>query len=206
MSWTPQILSLVIAIGLILIALALRRPPLGSRASLRDHASAFIALAALPVMITGLGLSNHLERSKSTSFCLSCHVMEPYGESLRVDPADGHVPASHFQNKRIPRQQACFACHTQYTMFGDLKAKIQGVKHLYVYYLGTVPEQIELYQPYRNRECLWCHADARSFEENELHADIREELQSDQTSCLECHGAAHDIEDLDDYGRWTGHE
>ena len=56
-------------------------------------------------------------------------------------------------------------------MFGGIKAKLGGLKHIYVYYLGTPPspENIKLYEPYNNRECLHCHAGARSFEEGAVH-------------------------------------
>ena len=40
---------------------------------------AFIALFLFPVLALGAGLSQQMERSKSTQFCLSCHVMEDYG-------------------------------------------------------------------------------------------------------------------------------
>ena len=55
--------------------------------------------------------------------------MEAYGKSLRIDDPT-YIPASHFQNNRIPRNEACYACHTNYAMFGGLKAKLGGLKHL----------------------------------------------------------------------------
>ena len=127
--------------------------------------------------------------------------MEPYGKSLLIDDS-GYVAANHYQNRRIPRDQACYTCHTTYTMFGDFQAKLLGLKHVYVYYLGTVPEPLELYQPYNNRECLNCHEGARSFEESELHVDIRTELASNETSCQECHEPVHDVHSLDQLTFW----
>ena len=124
---------------------------------------AFMALFLLPTPVLAQGLAHRLEQSKSTGFCLSCHVMEPYGQSLLVD-SEEQLPANHFQNRRIDRNQACYTCHTSYAMFGDVQAKIAGVKHLFVNFLGTIPEPLTLYQLYQNRECLHCHSDARSFE------------------------------------------
>ena len=46
-----------------------------------------------------------MERAKETTFCLSCHVMQPYGQSLYVDDAH-YIPAAHFQNHRVPADQA----------------------------------------------------------------------------------------------------
>ena len=74
-----------------------------------------------------------------------------------------YIPAAHFQNNFVPRDHACFTCHTDYTMFGDYKAKWRGVHHVWVQYFGKIPkpEDIKLYTPYNNRECLHCHAGAR---------------------------------------------
>jgi nitrate/TMAO reductase-like tetraheme cytochrome c subunit len=142
-----------------------------------------------------------MESSKTTSFCLSCHVMEPWGRSLRADDS-GRLAASHYQNGRVDRDHACFTCHTTYTMFGDLRAKANGLRHVYVNYLGKVPEKISTYRPYDNRECLHCHAGARSFEEDDTHIDIRQDLASGATSCLECHGPAHDVGTLAEVPAW----
>ena len=87
-------------------------------------------------------------------------------------------------------------------MFGDIDAKLRGLRHVYVNYLGTVPDKPELYEPFLNRECLHCHAGARSFEESELHMDIREELAADETSCLECHELSHGVETVDQQPMW----
>jgi nitrate/TMAO reductase-like tetraheme cytochrome c subunit len=162
---------------------------------------ALVALAVLPGVATTFGMNTHLEASKSTEFCLSCHVMKPYGESLRLDD-QSHVPAAHFQNSRVPRDHACFSCHTTYTLYGDAEAKMKGVRHLWINYFGTIPEKIELYEPFKNRECLHCHDGARSFEEQEFHVEYREQLRTNETSCLECHDLAHDIEHLGELPRW----
>src|SRR5690242_8438430 len=74
---------------------------------------AFLGFFILPVFTGLLGLENHVERSKQTEFCLSCHIMEPYGRSLRVDDPT-YIPAAHFQNNRVPREEACYTCHADY--------------------------------------------------------------------------------------------
>jgi cytochrome c-type protein NapC len=164
---------------------------------------AFLAFFVLPVLLTTLGTTTHLEHSKSTEFCLSCHVMEPYGRSLHLADTD-HLPAGHFQNRRIDRDQACYTCHTTYTMYGGFRAKVRGLKHVWGNYVGTPPASIELYEPYQNRECLHCHARARRFEEDEVHAEVRAELASNEVSCLECHDLVHGVPDLDDAPLWEG--
>ena len=112
---------------------------------------AFVGIFALPVLALTFGADQHVEHSKRTEFCLSCHVMEPYGKSLMVDDAE-FVPANHFQNNRIPRDKACFTCHTEYTMYGDFNAKLRGLRHVWAQYVGTIPDTIKLYERYSNRE------------------------------------------------------
>ncbi len=96
---------------------------------------AFVALFMLPALSVWAGFSIQMERAQTTEFCLSCHVMSDYGRSLYVDDPS-YVPAAHFQNNRVPRDRACYTCHTDYTMFGGVRSKLRGVRHLYVQYLG----------------------------------------------------------------------
>ncbi len=98
----------------------------------------FVAMFCLPIFCGLLGLSREMDRSKTTAFCLSCHTMEDYGKSLLVDDPT-HIPAAHYQNHRVPPDEACYSCHTQYAMFGGLKVKLYGLKHVFIYYFGTPP-------------------------------------------------------------------
>jgi cytochrome c-type protein NapC len=193
---SPGELFVALAAGtIVLVSILVVRPTI-----IRDRGGrllAFLALFILPGFVGLLGGWKHLENSKATSFCLSCHVMEPFGESLDFDEP-GYLAASHFQNNRVPRDQACYSCHTDYTMYGDVASKLRGLRHVYRYYLGDLPEpeEIRLYTAYNNRECLHCHESARSFEEFPLHRsppEMREALSSTETSCLLCHAVAHGV-------------
>lgn len=188
-------------VTILVIGMVMLRPALAVGAT--GKTLTLVALAVLPMVATTFGANAHLEASKTTDFCLSCHVMEPYGESLWIEDS-AYVPASHFQNSRVPRDHACFSCHTTYTMYGDLDAKMKGLRHLWVNYIGTIPDEIELYEPFHNRECLHCHDGGRTFEENEFHAEFREQLASNETSCLECHDLAHDVDKLGELEKWSG--
>src|SRR5579863_6768214 len=165
---------------------------------------AFFALCILPVLALWIGLQHHLEQSTSTQFCLSCHVMANFGKSLYVDDKS-YIPAVHFQNNRVPRDHACFTCHTDYTLFGDYKAKLRGLHHVEVEYFGKIPkpEDIKLYTPYNNRECLHCHAGARTYEEASSHhktPDLLALAASNKLSCTSsgCHDTIHDVGTLGD--------
>jgi cytochrome c-type protein NapC len=167
---------------------------------------AFVGILLLPAIIGSFALQTHMENSKRTEFCLSCHVMEKYGKSLHVDDKE-YIPAVHFQNHRIPKETACFTCHTEYTMFGDYAAKMRGLRHIYYQYIGTIPDTIKLYEKYNNRECLHCHEGARSFEERSDHAQnplMLDSLKHNQISCMTsgCHDVIHDVQHLDKAKLW----
>lgn len=196
-----HVVTILIILSVVLIGLLIVRPSL--TAARGGKILAFIALFILPITALALGSAVHLEDAKSTEFCLSCHTMEPYGKSLRIDDAT-YVPAAHFQNNRIPRSAACYTCHTNYTMFGGVKAKLGGLKHLYIYYFNMVPAKLTLYEPYNNRECLHCHAGARSFEETSAHKEMREQLGANEVSCLTCHNNIHDVQHVDQIKLWKG--
>lgn len=171
---------------------------------------AFVGLFVLPALTFTVGVGAHVERSKRTEFCLSCHIMEPYGRSLRIDDEE-YVPAGHFQNARVDREEACFTCHTTYALYGDLKAKIGGLRHLAANYLSAPPDTIRLYQPFHNRECLHCHSGARSFEESDTHTETDTTLaaiRANRVSCMSsgCHDLVHDVHGLDKLPLWKGHE
>src|SRR5271168_3569498 len=133
------ILYFFLGVTIVLLILILVRPAL--TATMGGKILAFVAFFALPVLCGVWGLSEHFERSKQTNFCLSCHIMEPYGRSLFVDDKD-HIPAAHFQNHRIPADEACYTCHTDYAMYGSLKVKLNGLHHVYVQYLGSPKEPL----------------------------------------------------------------
>ena len=192
-------LSVLTALCLALMGLILFRPQI-----LRHTPGKVLALVVflpLPLMVTWVGGNEHLEHSKSTEFCNTCHMMEDYGKSLFIDDTD-YLPAWHYQNNFIPRDKACFTCHTSYTMYGDFQAKMTGQRHVWVYLRGPEPKRIELYEDYNNRECLHCHGGARIFENGEMHVDILDELRSNETSCLECHEWIHGIEGINEHELW----
>lgn len=128
------------------------------------------------------------ERSKSLEFCASCHIMTPYVEGLKDEKSD-LLAAKHYQFKRIQKNQ-CYTCHADYDLFGPIKAKANGMRHMVHYYFGE-ERPIKLYKPFSNSHCPQCHADSKSFVKAEVHEGIVDGLKSGETSCVECHGPVH---------------
>jgi len=195
---------IVVAAGL--VALVLFRPTI--TVTRGGKMLAFISLFVLPVLATTMGAREHMEHSKTTAFCLKCHTMEDHGKSLQLDD-QSFLPAAHYQNNRVPREVACYTCHTDYTLYGGVGSKWRGLRHVYAQVTGNIPEKITLYTPYNNRECLHCHNGSRSFEEGATHnmeADRKAKIKSNELSCLSsgCHESVHNIDGLKDAKFWTG--
>ena len=192
---------ILIGVTIVLVATIVFRPSL--TATRGGKQLAFVVLFLMPVAVASLGAEQHMERSKQTDFCLSCHIMEPYGRSLHIDDPM-YVPAAHFQNARVPRDEACYTCHTDYVMYGGIRAKIRGLRHVYMQYLGHASPPLHLYNPYDNRECLHCHAGARSFEEGAVHGPLMESIRSNELSCLTsgCHDNVHAVAHLSELKFW----
>jgi cytochrome c-type protein NapC len=162
-----------------------------------------VAAVLLPVSISLANLRTGVAESSRTRFCLSCHEMQDHGRSLFVDDRRA-LAAVHYQNRLVDRDTSCYACHTDYAMFGDLKAKWNGLRHVYVHYLGQIPapDKLALYKPYSNRNCLHCHDDARRFSESPPHQPVLARLRSGETSCLSCHTVAHDMKKVEKGELW----
>ena len=103
--------------------------------------------------------------------------------------------------------EACYTCHTNYALYGGVRAKLRGLRHIYIQYIGTPPDpdKIQLYSPYNNRECLHCHLGARSFESNPIHMALLDSIKSNATSCMTsgCHDTVHAVGTLDKAKFWS---
>src|SRR6516225_3362009 len=193
----------VLLITLSLVCLVVARP--ATTLARGGKILAFLGLFVFPVVAGLLGFQSHVQRSKETRFCLSCHIMEPYGKSLYVDDKS-YIPAAHFQNNRVPRDEACYTCHTDYTLYtGGFKAKLRGLHHVYAQYIGKPQQPVKLYQPFNNRECLHCHVGARNFEEGATHAALMDDIKSNKMSCVSsgCHDMVHNASQVDSLKHWS---
>lgn len=160
-----------------------------------------VGIVVVPTLISGASLTYGVRESSTTRFCLSCHEMQPYGKSLFADNRRA-LSATHYQNRLIDRDRTCYSCHADYGLFGDIKAKVNGLRHVWAHYSGRIPEKIALYQPYATSNCLKCHDDGRRFQEAPGHAPVLRELTEGRRSCLTCHTPAHDMAAVADGHLW----
>lgn len=191
-----------IALTIVLALIFLIRPSITVGAS--GKVIAFIGLCVLPALCIVAGMNTHIQRSETTKFCTSCHVMMPYGRSLYIDDPN-FIPAVHFQNHRVPADMACFSCHADYSIYGPLKDKLRGLTRIYMQYVSTPPNPITIPGGFKNDQCLHCHAGARSFEESPTHSAMMDTLKSGQLSCVAsgCHDQIHDVKDLSNKKFWS---
>jgi cytochrome c-type protein NapC len=208
MHFSTTLLISLIAFSALLIGVLVARPSL--TATQGGKMLAFLVLFLLPSLCMTMGVSSELQRSTSTEFCLSCHTMASHGRSLYVDDPT-YLAAAHFQNHRVPADEACYTCHTNYAMFGGFRAKLNGLHHVYVQYFGKPHDPIRLYEPYNNRECLHCHLGARSFEEGAVHTadpDLLPAVKANKVSCLSsgCHDVVHNVGQLSQAKFWKGNQ
>lgn len=90
------------------------------------------------------------------------------------------------------------------------RSKRRGRNHARRTFQGgqsPAPEEIRLYTPFNNRECLHCHAGMRAYLEEPKHtkqASLMAKLNSNQVSCMTsgCHDIVHNVATLKDATFW----
>ena len=152
-----------------------------------------IFLLVAMVMLPGLWLlavTNHdIHEMDKVDFCIQCHSMDGYYESLHSDDEDSLV-ADHYLNNRIPQDRACYQCHADHTpVTGLIATKMNGLREAYIEYLCDVEMPIKARKAFKNDNCLICHENAKNF--RETHEDDLKALLAGETTCLECHDVAH---------------
>lgn len=161
------------------------------------------------VLLFGIGLfpiatamtANYadFEATKNRTFCGSCHVMKPYQDDSE-NPMSTSLASRHARNEQFGHEN-CYACHADYGMFGTVKTKLGGMRHVYLYLteyrtksLAEARETIHILHPFQNATCMRCHST-----ENPLwkgikdHASVIDRVRNGEVSCASegCHGPAH---------------
>ena len=148
----------------------------------------FLGVIVIPSLSLLFGVSAAMNEAKRVSFCgTSCHEMDPFYEDLK-DPESTNLAAVHYQNRYILKDQ-CYSCHTQYTMFGGVEAKLAGMRHLWHHYTGGYEKPIRLRGEYKITNCLHCHGEAKRYREK--HEAFLKAIDAGQMTCLTCHAQIH---------------
>jgi nitrate/TMAO reductase-like tetraheme cytochrome c subunit len=148
----------------------------------------FLVLAPLAYLLNaGLAISG----AKSVAFCDSCHVMNAYVADLQ-NPDSEHLAAQHYQFRWIADHQ-CYTCHSDYGLFGDMQAKMAGLRHVWFYNLGGYEVPLKIRGTYNNQRCLFCHGPTKNFQEESQHQKNMAAINTSEKSCIggACHVSPH---------------
>ncbi len=175
---------------LILVWYLATRPPLGRMTKV-------MLLFGLGVMPIGVALTGNIagfEYTLKRQFCGSCHVMLPYTQDAS-DPKSTSLAAIHSRNHAFG-EESCYTCHADYSLFGAMTTKVNGLKHLFYYvteYANTGPmgeggKPIHMYRPFQNAMCMRCHStDAPRWTSVEDHQGMLEDIRKGEAKCIDCH-------------------
>ena len=181
-----SLLMTVGAAGLILYTLTARRRQLGG---FQSKWLLFFGVCIVPFPVMVLSTAVGLDQAKAIGFCRSCHVMGTFVEDME-DPASQRLAAAHFKNRYI-QDKHCYACHTDYGLFGTLEAKIAGLGHIWKETAGTYVLPVRLKTSYRFTICLNCHGQSHKFLTQTAHAGVVPRTLRGETTCADFHGLSH---------------
>lgn len=192
------VLTLVLAgiAALILIQYLIRRPKLNARVRMQ----LLFGLGVFPMATAAASTAYGMHRTTERSFCGSCHVMSKH-EADVDDPESTSLASRHGRNKMFG-QNNCYICHADYGMLGYPLTKLNGMKHVYHYYIGEYGKmplaealkEIRVKKPYPNSNCMECHSGGlRSFKEVREHRALEQDLLTNTVACASagCHGYSH---------------
>lgn len=130
----------------------------------------YLLIGGVILAVAGLflvfGPPQLLARTETPEFCASCHVMEAEYES--------------WQHQGAHRRQACVDCHLPHDNLASYYVwkSIDGMKDVFVFHSGRVPERIEISergQGFIQGNCIRCHSAAV------------DRMLSTKRPCWECH-------------------
>jgi cytochrome c-type protein NapC len=156
-------------------------------------------IGVFPIATAMTGNYAGFEGTKNRQFCGSCHVMKPYQQDSE-DPKSMSLAARHARNEMFGDEN-CYACHATYGMFGTVKTKLGGMRHVYLYLkeyrtqtLAQARETIHIREPFQNATCMHCHSTENPlWLQTKDHASALDRVRSGEVSCASdgCHGPAH---------------
>jgi cytochrome c-type protein NapC len=169
---------------------------------LLTRSTKIILLFGIGLLPIGAAMSGNyagFEATKARRFCGSCHVMTPYANDS-ANPKSETLAARHGRNAMFGDEN-CYACHADYGMFGTVKTKLGGMRHVYEYIVNyrNMPLEesrtaIHIRQPFKNETCMHCHSTQNpGWNAVADHASILDRVRTGEVSCASagCHGPAH---------------
>lgn len=181
---------------LIMLWFLVRRPKQLTRGT---KLALFLGIGVFPLGTAATGNVSGFEATKQRSFCGSCHVMTPYSDDSN-DQASLTLASRHARNDLFGEEN-CYACHSDYGMFGTVSTKLGGLRHVYEYSLHyhdmsleEARRTIKIIKPFQNSTCMHCHSTTlKSWLSVGDHASLVEPIRDGGISCASagCHGPAH---------------
>lgn len=183
----------------ILLWFLVKKPPLYARPTI---IALLFGLGVFPIGTATVGNLHGFEATKKVEFCSGCHVMEPWIADAN-DPEGESLASFHARNKHVG-EEACYACHADYSIYGTLLTKVQGSRHMWMYWGGgfhameleEAIAKIEIHKPFPNSTCMQCHStQLPGWNDEPEHAAVVDDVRAGTTSCAAggCHGPAHGV-------------
>lgn len=182
--------------SLLLLHHLIFRPKVTPRVRMR----LLFGLGVLPAAAAALSTAEGMHRTTERTFCGSCHVMTEHLKDVE-NPESTSLAARHGRN-HMNGPTNCYVCHADYGMLGYPLTKLNGMKHVYHYYIGhygKMPieqalKEIRVAKPFPNSNCMQCHSGKLdSFKHVREHTALEEDLLSNKVACASagCHGYSH---------------
>lgn len=156
-------------------------------------------IGVFPIATAMTANYHDFEATKNRTFCGSCHVMKPYQDDSE-NPMSMSLASRHARNEQFGHEN-CYACHADYGMFGTVKTKLGGMRHVYLYIteyrtksLEEARETIHILHPFQNATCIRCHSTENPlWKDVKDHASVIDRVRNGEVSCASegCHGPAH---------------
>ena len=194
------------AAALICVHFLVKRPAINLpvKLGLLAGLGVFPGLAAVSGNVIGF------EATTERHFCGSCHVMTPY-QLDSENPASTSLASLHARNDEFGGRN-CYACHSDYGMYGTVVTKMSGMGHVYEYFLNGYREMtleearaaIHIRRPFPNATCLHCHStETPRWGGVPEHQASKELTRAGTLSCASagCHGPAHPMSRVAEAGR-----
>ncbi len=191
---TSEILVFLIVVGIVVVLYSLVRYR-GRTERPASWALLLLGVGILPIITGMVGTVLVFERAEHVEFCMSCHLtMQPYVDDLK-NAQSSSMAALHYKNRYIASNQ-CYQCHTTYGMHGTVEAKMAGMIDTFKYYTRTYKLPIKMREPYKNDDCLKCHAESEKWLKDKdgndtIHASLKDAIFSGDMRCMDCHGQEH---------------